>query len=130
MKAGDLVLYREGEREFNALVFHVHEMPEHLGEDDEPLLHLVIVDDNPPRAGIDKEAPSAIPPAQKIRQVLDVVHESHEYSAAYKKKQGLPQGEDDLSKMRAAAAAGPGRWSQPQSEEPAPAEAQGEDSAV
>lgn len=111
MKAGDLVVYREGEREFNALVFHVHELPEHLGEDGEPLLHLVIVDENPPRAGIDKEAPSAIPPAQRIRQAIDVVHESHEYSDEYKKKQGLPQGEDELSQMRAAAAAGPGRWS-------------------
>lgn len=105
-KPGDVVIYTVGNREFVALVIYAHStVSTHLGEDDEPLLHLVYVDPD-----------VKLPVGQAgykdfVRTEYDVVHQSHSFDADYIRQHGKD--------------AGPGRWREeyenpPQAKAPEP----------
>ena len=81
-QAGDTVLYLEGGKAYKAFVAQVPttQYDTHVGEEDEPTLHLLIFD---PLAGA-----RALVPKLPIRIEYDVVHVSHEFDAAYVRVHG------------------------------------------
>lgn len=84
-KRGDVVLYSQGVRTYNALVLAANTltMP-HLGKNGEPTLHLAVLFDDV-QSGVSRQ-PGSIPEPSIVH---DVVHASHEFDAAYMESHGL-----------------------------------------
>lgn len=83
-KRGDVVLYSQGGRTYNALVLAAHSLNDsHLGKNGEPTLHLSVLFDDlkgtTPQIG-------AIPEPSIVH---DVVHFSHGFSTDYMQNHGL-----------------------------------------
>lgn len=73
---GDVVLYSQNGRTYNALVLLANEANnQRTGEKGEPSLHLAVLLDDP------KPLPLGQVPAVTV--IYDVVHASHEFDAAY-----------------------------------------------
>jgi hypothetical protein len=93
VKRGDVVLLVLGGKTFNALVHQVVPTEEsHLGADGEPTLHLSFIPDEPMVNGKPKVQPIGYIPESVM--IHSVVHESHEFSAAYleqHKLQAIPK---------------------------------------
>jgi hypothetical protein len=89
MKTGDIVVYTEGEQAFLATVLEVRELDHHMGEKDEPLLHLGFF------ASVNKPGPDGKPARVSLAGThdqynlaqfrLDVVHESHSFPEELKR---------------------------------------------
>lgn len=85
-KVGDIVLYKVQNKVYNAIVLHVHQgQPDYLGKNGEPQLHLAFIAPDRETA-ITKNKFGYIP---QIFYDYDVVHASHEFSADFKKDQGV-----------------------------------------
>lgn len=111
-KRGDVVLYSQGGKVYNALVLVAHSLNDsHLGKKAEPTLHLAVLFDEP--AGKTPQLGS-IP---EVSVVHDVVHASHAFSQAYMETHGLRLVKDgDPNKVSAEAGIrnrrGAGEWSE------------------
>jgi hypothetical protein len=88
MKFGDVVIYEESGKQYNATVLQARDLADHLGTKDEPLVILCFA-----REVLDingKPSPLAGTGSwSKLIQIRhDVAHKSHEYSEAAKKRYG------------------------------------------
>jgi hypothetical protein len=121
---GDVVLYSENGKTYNAIVLMAHGLNDsHLGALLEPQLHLVVLFDDPANAFMPYPAkkgtlkPGFIP---ETSVVYDVVHASHAFSQAYLQSHGL-RNLVDGDPHRASAEAeirnrrGAGEWREPSS---------------
>lgn len=101
VKVGDVVRYSIQAKSYNAIVLFQHSgQPDHLGTDDEPLVHLAFI--APDReSAVAKSKPGYIP---QVFVEYDVVHASHEFSEDYCVKHGL------MSPAQIAQARGNGEW--------------------
>jgi hypothetical protein len=101
IKVGDAVLYHIQDKTYKALVLFAHTgQVDHLGEDDEPLVHLAFV-------APERESASARAKLGYIPQVFieyDVHHVSHEFTEQYKREHGL------LTAAQITTARGNGEW--------------------
>jgi hypothetical protein len=80
-KFGDGVVYVQGDAKFLALVIGSRSLEHHLGEDDEPMLHLVFVQKQKDAFGKDIEPTvGGIGEMNLVRVEHDVPHFSHEFS--------------------------------------------------
>lgn len=94
-KRGDVVVVGYLGRKMNALVLAVRDnLPSHLGEDGEPLVTVALIDpDRETGLAKDKDG-NPIYPIGRTPQVFienDVVHETHEFDAAFLKQNGSTQ---------------------------------------
>ncbi len=87
---GDVVLYSQGGKTYNAIVLATVNLNDsHLGDNDEPQLHLSVLFDEPIDSNTGKPK---VKPAWNIPEpttVHDVVHASHEFDADYMESHGL-----------------------------------------
>jgi hypothetical protein len=111
-KRGDVVLYSQGGKTYNALVLAAHALADsHLGKNGEPLLHLSVPFDDLP--GVTRQ-PGSIPEPTTVH---DVVHTSHEFSQQYMESHGLRKAaKDDVNRVAAEAEIrnrrGAGEWTE------------------
>jgi hypothetical protein len=83
-KRGDVVLYSQGGRTYNALVLAAHAVNDsHLGKNGEPQLHLAVLFDDVPGS---RPQLGSIPEPTTVH---DVVHASHEFNRDYMESHGL-----------------------------------------
>jgi hypothetical protein len=86
MKVGDLVIYSEGGKDFNALVLGEREIADHLGKDDEPLVTLIFAKERVDSFGTPLPLHGTGQQSELVQFRLDVAHASHSYSDEQKKK--------------------------------------------
>lgn len=91
LKTNDLVRYFESKDSegTNALVLGTREIPDHLGEDGQPLVTLVFVQDKAhPISGQPLQLHGTGQQTDLLQLRNDVAHISHEYSEEQQKKYG------------------------------------------
>jgi hypothetical protein len=109
---GDLVLYSQGGKTYNALVLAASFLtPTHLGKAGEPTLHLAVLFEDPPGMRVQL---GSIPEPTIVH---DVVHASHEFDSAYMESHGLRRMVDGDPQKTVAEAEirnrrGAGEWSE------------------
>lgn len=111
-KRGDVVLYLQGGKTYNALVLAAHSLNDsHLGKNGEPTLHLSVLFDDLPNT---TRQPGSLPEPTTVH---DVVHASHEFSQQYMESHGLRKAaKDDVNRVAAEAEIrnrrGAGEWTE------------------
>lgn len=88
MKVGEVVIYSESGKEFNALVLGERDMADHQGSEGEPLLTLAFAKARLDAAGIPLPIHGTGHTSELIQVRLDVAHESHAYDEDQQKKYG------------------------------------------
>jgi hypothetical protein len=85
MTFGDVVIFTEGGKTYNALVLSERVLEHHLGEDDQPMLNLVFIQEKLDGQG----KPVAMIGTGLVSELMqfryDVVHDSHAFSDQAKK---------------------------------------------
>lgn len=86
MKVGELVIYTEGGKDFNALVLGERHIADHMGKQDEPLLSLAFVRERLDSFGNSLPLHGTGQQSELVQFRLDVAHVSHEYDEEQQKK--------------------------------------------
>ncbi len=88
MKFGDVVIYEEGGKKYNAVVLGFRDLADHMGTNNEPLLNIAFAREVLDMYSKPQNLAGTGSWSKLLQNRVDVAHKSHEYSDDAKKKYG------------------------------------------